>query len=591
MSQSKEMWNFLYTLGLSYVLLFISSFILWMHFHLFNNLLVFYTGIIIAFLSTAIVLLRVDEKHYGHGLLAIVGFVVIFHLMNGGILQDSSGRMGILGTNPARELQLSLIISKEGLWKPGMGIERMEYFSYYPFLYFWGAIFHGISGIPFVIINILFRFISSVVPIVLYFFSIYNLTEDKNLSLWSTFILTLNEQILFTDSLYTYESLALMFYLVVLYSIIKSHSIRGLKSCMILGLTALTFTNFWTSLNFLFLLTLIYIIFVLKQKEIGKVKRILNIRSSTVILAYLLFSAYCIFVAFVIFTRYGNLLIEVFSNIVFPVEKYEYHAFLGYELYEKILVYAGPLVLAAYGFVGLFKSLRKHSLNFFDWLFLSGGTYLAVIVFALPISVPKDIAHRGWVFSFIMMAPTMARGFLSLNKKMQYIRTASLMIPLLGAVLVVGHQIYLPASSRINTFAYQSATWAQHHMQVGARAIAMPIINDVISPYGLLQDVGRLIAGQKYYEKTMLAIYKGNVSNLMIEHRCKYLFIDEDFNQTVKENPWFLWAFKLILEASNMSSGDISRNAYRRINVDSYLSKIYDNSVTCTYTLNGYVER
>ena len=602
MSQNRRNRREFLSILLSIVLIIAGAILLLANYQILSDNILFYLGVSFVFLGAIVSLTMVSNDRWRFKLLIILSFVCVFHLLRGGVLQDPTGRTAILETDVSRELRLTSLIIEKGHWQSGMGIERMQYFSYYPLMFVWGAIFSSVTGVSFELLaGLIFRLIS-ILPLIFFFYSVRHLTEDTNLSLWSTFILSLNEQIFFFDSEYSYESMAIIFFaMILLFLCMCAPALsRRTKTMSLLSLTftsivALALTHLWTSVNLILLLIVLLFLSVARthfKETNGRVFRAgaigLDLKL-VLLLALVAILAYNIFVAYNVFDQYAIMGKNVFSNLVLPTEASSPQAFMGFQSYEKGLVYAGLLLLAFYGFVRLSKGFKSRDLDFFDSLFIVGGCYLAILVFFLPITVPKDIAHRGWIFAFVLMAPTIARGFIGISRQKQllkYVCAVSMLLPVLSATLIIGPQVYLPPSNRINYESYASGTWVAHFVVSGSETIVMPIVNDAISPYGMLEDVGRTFGGQQYYEKTFSSLYSGSISEAMRGAGCNYLFVDEDFNKTLQENTWFLWSLSLILQRSKTP---VDNSYLVNLNSGPQLQKVYDNQVIGVYTLSNSI--
>ena len=383
------------------------------------------------------------------------------------------------------------IIRATGTWQPATGIGVSYTYSFYPSLPILSTISSLITGTnpgSVYFANIAFPAITAILPIIFYLKTMRSILGNADWAMLATCVFTLNEQFLFFDSLFSYESLAIVFFSCIIY--LLSTRLREPRELLtVLMVAVLTLTHFWTDLNLiLFLLGLFVlpIILAVIKKPIQD-QRVRRPRFSLLLIAASSFAIYSALVSTLVLTRYGgSILIVLESFIVISQRLVPQTTFRsGFDIF---FIVAGQAVLVVLGGIGFLRRKNGPPLVL-KAAFLIGGLYLMIILFGLPASVARPILHRGFFFGFFAIAPMIAWTIQKSNRvTMRRLKGLLLILTIISVILIQEPWFMYPDFIATQSQIY-AGRWAQNNVKTDSAFIAMRVLSDTFGAYGQMRDL------------------------------------------------------------------------------------------------------
>lgn len=436
----------------------------------------------------------------------------------------------------AYQAQLDSLIFESGSWHPGIGLGPAFWYSFYPCL----AILHvvamnviGPNTGTWYFVNLAFPALTAILPLVFYTASMNKMLLNEEWALWSGFIFALNEQFLFFDSSFSYESLAIVFFTGIFYLLTRRFG-GAVKSLIFLMAVVITASHFWTDLNLLLFLA-VFLVAPFLLRPFSRNARS-NLSNSTVpprsltyfLIALSSFAAYSAFVATTVAGRHvGEALLGLSQFIALGpsiVPNLSYRS--GSEVF---LIVLGQAILVAFGLHGLFTR-RSGPSRFLKSLFLFGGIYLVMMLFALPSSLARPIIHRGFFFGFFALAPVVAWTIAhSRSISRRELKAMLLVLVLVSVVLMQEPWFRYPDFVAPESQLY-SGIWASGHTPFASPILSMASVEDVFGTYGRMRDLG---VGPYYGESRLIVVsfLQQNVSELLKPYDGHYLAVSSSTNE------------------------------------------------------------
>jgi hypothetical protein len=497
-----------------------------------SNQFVFWFSVAVS--TAAVGLLLVGANNERMGLVALIAFAAVYHFAP--LLRGSGAGIGgrlIFSRDEAYQQQVGSLVLQNGTWSSDMGTGPASSYSLYPIMPVLSAIMSNVVGprAGFVLFsNVMFPILTAVLPIVFYVNSIESLVGDRNWALLAGYIFSLNEQFLFFDSSYAYESLAIVFFTGVIFLI--SRKLRGSEAALpnILAI-ALTFTHFWTDFNLVLFLSLFYVaplvLTRLFRRHAYQDSFALRPNLSTIVIVGTLFVAYTALIAQVYLVRYGAEIAFIFLNLLGTPSRLQPQTTFRTNI-EVALIILGQAVLVAYGAVG-FLTRKKGPSAFLKVIFFLGGAYLVTILFGLPASVARPILHRGFFFAFIVIAPLVAWTIHKSYGRRKQLMALFLVVTVVSAILIQDPWFRYPDFVAPGSQVY-AGTWASGNIMSDQAFISMRAISDTFGAYGRMRDID---LKEPFYSNESLivsAIVEGRACSLLAPYKGHYVAVSSTTN-------------------------------------------------------------
>ncbi|MGD0176610.1 MAG: hypothetical protein ABSC50_07280 [Candidatus Bathyarchaeia archaeon] len=503
-----------------------------------GNQLMLWFSILVSSASLSSILAQTGS--YKMKLAALLLFASAYHvaplLRGGGVGLPS--RL-LYSRDEAYQAQLDSLVLESGTWRPGIGLGPAFAYSFYPSLTMVSVVvanvFGANTGVSF-FVNVTFPIVTAVLPLMFYVASMGKILRDANWALWSAYIFILNEQFLFFDSSFAYESLGIIFFTLTIYLLTTRFNRAG-KLLTILNILAMTFSHFWTNFNLIFFLAVFYLtpyalrLLYDRRASVMKTSSLLTLNSTTLLIAVFSFAAYSSFVATIVPLRYGIPLLLVLSQIIAPVSRIapnpQYRS-----TFEIFLIILGQLVLIVFGTHGFLSRKVGPLAPFLKTIFVIGGIYLMVILFALPGSLAQPVIHRGFFFAFFVLAPviawTIARSGKAWRRKMK----ALLLVLVVVSIVLIQEPWFIYPDFVAPPSQFYAGVWASSHIPFGSPIIGTGSISDTFGTYGRLRDLG---VGSYYGNEHLIvgSFLQRNVSNLLKPYDARYLAFSSNNNSRV----------------------------------------------------------
>lgn len=449
---------------------------------------VFWVSIVLSSAALALIVTGETDKSRLAGLLE---FAIVYHIAP--LIRSQA--LGIASRliytrDEVYQEQLVSIIRATGTWQPATGIGVSNTYSFYPSLPILSTMSSLITGTNpgFVYFaNIALPAITAILPIIFYLKTMRSILGNGDWAMLATCVFTLNEQFLFFDSLFSYESLAIVFFSCIMY--LLSTRLREPRELLtVLMVAVLTLTHFWTDLNLiLFLLGLFVLPIVLAVIKKPIQDQRARPRFSLLLIAGAAFAIYSVLVSTLVLTRYGgSILIILVSFIELSKRLTPQTTFRsGADIF---FIVAGQAVLVVLGGIGFLR--QKHGPPLvLKAAFLIGGLYLMTILFGLPASVARPILHRGFFFGFFAIAPIVAWTIQKSNRvTMRRLKGLLLILTVISVILIQEPWFTYPDFVATQSQIY-AGRWAQNNIKTGSTFIAMRVLSDTFGAYGQMRDL------------------------------------------------------------------------------------------------------
>ena len=194
-------------------------------------------------------------------LVALLLFVAAIHIAP--LIRGYGGGINerlIYSRDEPYQIQLDQLVIEAKHRAPGMGLGEATAYSNYPMLPILAVTAFQLlglqSGASF-FSSILFPALTAILPMFWYVRSAEAITGSSDWALWSGYVFGLNEQFLFFDASFSYESLGIVFFTATMYLLTRRRKGAILSSLMIIGLTL---THFWTNINLVLFLAASYLL-------------------------------------------------------------------------------------------------------------------------------------------------------------------------------------------------------------------------------------------------------------------------------------------------------------------------------------------
>jgi len=493
-----------------------------------SNQWIFWSSFVVSCGAVGIILVgRGNERMK---LLALVAFAAAYHiaplLRGGGI--GISGRL-IYSPDETYQQQLGSLVFENGAWKVNMGTGPARLYSLYPVMPILSAIVSNIVGsnAGFVYFSTLtLPVLTAVLPLVFYLKAIEPLVGDRNWALLSTYIFSLNEQFLFFDSAYSYESLGIIFFTAIFFLLLRRFRGSG-KMLLSLMILALTFTHFWTDLNLVLFLGIFFITpFILRSfhgRGAFPDSFVLRPTGFTIAIAGALFLAYTALVAQIYLSRYGAEFAFVLLNLLeTPRRLQPQTTFLSTA--EIVLIIIGQAVLVAYGARG-FLTRKSGPSSFLKLIFLMGGTYLVTILFGLPGSVARPILHRGFFFAFMTIAPVVAWTMNRSTRRARQLKALLLVLTIVSVILMQDPGWFRNPDFVATDSQISAGTWASRYVMFGQSFLSMEVVSDTFGAYGRMENIA---AREPFFSNRSLivsALVQGQACSILVPYGGHYVAV------------------------------------------------------------------
>lgn len=470
---------------------------------------------------------------------AILAFVSAYHLVisiRGNAAGVASRLLIGTGNDEAYQAQLDSLVYASGFWSPGMGIGRAnnQYSNYpmLPLLYTSAANLLGPqSGIAF-FVNVIFPVATACLPVIFYLNTMRLLLKNNEWAMLTTYVFVLNEQFIFFDAGFSYESIAIVFFTAVLY--LGARKLRSPGSVLqALLLVSLTFAHFWTDLNIVLFMCFFYagpLLFqILRKPDLAPYSETSVLTSGLPLLLFagMAFLAYLLFIATSSATSTGAGVIAVILTILFPAVRY----FPGISgtLIEVALTVWGKMVLVLLGTMGLLSRGRTPS-GYLKLLFIIGGLYIVGLEFGVPQSV-SEILQRGFFFGFFLVAPVVSWTIVNSKPLMKQFKTLLLVFVMVS--MIIGQQPFLYSSFVASDSLIFAGYWSSARTPFGSPLVALRTTGAAFGGYGGMQDLGEISVF--YLNKSIVldSIYRDNSRDLIIQYNVRYVALSGDTDQTL----------------------------------------------------------
>jgi hypothetical protein len=514
-----------------YFLVLIAGFVFLGSYFFFDsaNSFLLWASVIVSAAAVALVIsTKCDERTK---LIALVIFAVAWHI----VISIRGGAAGIpsrmiFNRDEVYQEQLDTLIFQSGSWQPGMGLGRASTYSFFPMLPILAVVAENVfgSGTGFQIFaNILFPAGTAVLPLLFYVKSMKAYTRNVDWALLAAFVFCLNEQFLFFEASFSYESLAVIFFTGLFFLISRSQLGMTRRFLVLFLLAAIIMTHFWTSFNVTFFLAIFY----LSPLILRFLRRRLSFDGTVflpplylVAMAFMMLFAYSTFVSTFITSQYGAELILVLLQVLIPAPKLAPSRGLRSPL-EFDLIIVGQAVLLILGFWGFLSRKNAPSL-FKKFLFLIGGIYVAMIVFGLPESVTSPVLHRGFFFGFFVISPIVAWSIASSKTALRKnVKALFLVLTVISLVLVQEPWFIHPDFVAGDNFTY-SGSWASGHIREGSVFVSMWAVGNAFGAYGRMNDLSE--SRSRFYSNQTIVVasfVEGNVTNVLKQYDGRYVAI------------------------------------------------------------------
>ena len=308
------------------------------------------------------------------------------------------------------QIQLDQLVIEAKHWAPGMGLGEATAYSNYPMLPILAVTAFQLlglqSGASF-FSSILFPALTAILPMFWYVRSAEAITGSSDWALWSGYVFGLNEQFLFFDASFSYESLGIVFFTATMYLLTRRRKGAILSSLMIIGLTL---THFWTNINLVLFLAASYLLprlgTSLKLRLNTLDAQLLRPRVALPVFSAMVFAVYTSFIAQLQLRRYGPEFIFAILALFTPISR-KTPEIMYRSGFELALIIIGQAVLVILGAVA-FVSKRGSPSRFLKLIFLLGGMDVVVTLFFLPATVARPLIYRAFFFGFFAIAPVVA---------------------------------------------------------------------------------------------------------------------------------------------------------------------------------------
>jgi len=471
-------------------------------------------------------------------MVSLLLFAVAFHLAP--MLRGHGGGIPsriIFTRDEAYQAQLDTLIYQSGVWHPNMGVGIARTYSLYPILPVLAAIMEnllGPRGSDVCFVNFAFPIVTAVIPLALYVGSVKRLAGNADWALWSGYIFALNEQFLFFENSFSYESIAIVFFSAAVYLLTWRTSAQAavLTSLMLISTTL---AHFWTDFNLVLFLAVLYLLPIVLRflpRKLGRNSSVdmsvFRPRLSALLSASVLFLVYTLFVAVSVTARYGGALIDVLSQ-VFGGGRTLVPGTMFRSGMEILLIIVGQAVLVVFGALG-FLARRTGPSSFQKLLFLSGGIYLVTILFGLPASIARPILHRGFFFGFLAIAPVVAWTIhTSQRMDVRRIKALLLILTLVSVVTIQEPWFRYPDFVAADSQVY-GAKLAANYVIAGSPFVSIRSVSDSFGVYGMMSDLG---LREPFYSNQSLivaSVLEGTVCNLLRPYGGHYLVLSSSTN-------------------------------------------------------------
>lgn len=452
------------------------------------------------------------------------------------------GGMGIpsrllFSSDEAYQAQFDSFVLQSGIWHPGTGLGPALAYSFYPDMPILSAttanVLGSLTGV-FVFVNVIFPVLTAVLPLVFYSGAMSRLLGNAQWALWSAYLFTLNEQFLFFDSSFSYESLGIIFFTVIFYLLTRKTS-WATKSITTIGLVAITLTHFWSNFNLIFFLGVFcvmpYALRLLRGRNAtNENSSVLNFDSTTFTIALAAIAAYSVYVATVVPARFGLPLALLLTLILAPTSKIAPN--FGYRTPLQIsLIILGQLVLVVFGIHGFLRR-RLGPSPFLKSIFLVGGIYLILILFSLPSALARPVIHRGFFFAFFVMSPVIAWTVYHSDRPWRkHVKAVLLVLVVVSAVLSQEPWFIYPDFVSPSSQFY-AGVWASERVPFGSPIISMISVSTTFGSYGHMQDLD-IGPYDSQGDLILSSFLQQNVTGLLKPYDAHYVGISIDNNPRI----------------------------------------------------------
>jgi len=560
------------------VLLLLSLFSLGIFFFFdLSNQLVLWFSVAVSSMSVGMILAR--QGHERTRMFALLLFASMYHVAP--LLRAREGGIPyrvIYSTDEAYQEQLNSLVFENGVWQPGIGTGLAFSYSFYPIIAILSVIATNVIGQnPSLshFVNIAFPTATAILPLIFYVGSMKTFTGRTDWALWSGYIFSLNEQFMLFDSTFSYESVGIVFFTLILYLVARRPSGAG-KLALIPMLVALTLSHFWTNLNLVLFLTIFYmlprVISCLSRRVRSLTPssdhRVFEPSLSLTLAALSLLAVYTTLVATISAAKYALLIPLMLASETRLAPKTTFRSDP-----EILLIILGQIVLVAFGSLGFFAR-KKGPSPFLKLVFLLGGIYLVIMLFGLPSSFARPILHRAFVFSFFVIAPLVAwTVHSSTTAYTRQIKALLLVFTMLSVVLMQDPWFRYPDFMAPDSQIY-AGRWARYNLGFGSVFVSMRSVSHTFGAYGRMSD---LDLEPFYVNRTLIetGILEGNIFNLLIRYDGHYMVISSSTND---------WLLRYFIERYSLKpGGKYVEAALHYYSSDAHFNRILNSGYISSY--------
>jgi len=519
---------------------------------------------------------------FEHKLSALLLFVGALHV--GPMLRGHGAGVDsrlIFARDEGYQMQLDSLVQDRGSWRPDIGLGQARSYSNYPLMPMLAVISFQLlgprtGGVYFA--NLLLPILSAILPMIWYVKAINVLLRNNRWALWAGYVFALNEQFLFHDNSFSYETLGIIFFTASIYLLTKrDHGGKGLAVIMII---ATTLAHFWTNLNLVVFMTAFYLLplasFALQLRLDRSDAQVFRPNMSLLVFSVITFVIYLAFVAQTYLRRYGGELVFFLSTIFLPIAREAPGTLFRSEL-ELTLIILGQAILVIFGLIGILSRKGAPS-HFLKLTFLVGGAYIVTALFLLPASIARPIIHRTFFFGFFLLAPVVAWTLhKSSSRRLTRLKAMFLVLTLVSVVLIQEPWFRYPnfVADESEVFA---ANWPRDGVPYASPFISMRSVTDLFGTYGRMNDLGER---EPYYSNLSLifeSIRQGNACDILARSHGHYVGLSSSTDE---------WLIRYYVERySSQPGAELLKEILQRWSDKSGANRVFNSGPVSLYYLD-----